>query len=70
MTEQIKPASRMQKFRQENPRIDYYPTKEAAAAIERLRQGNQGESTRLLVDMLVCAGIKTLVPKRRAKVSG
>lgn len=63
-------ASRMQKFRRENPRIDYYPTKEAATAIAQLRQSHPGESTRLLVDMLVCAGIKALKPKRRGKVSG
>lgn len=62
-----KPASRMQKFRQENLRIDYYPAKEAAAAIERLRQSYPGESTRLLVDMLVCAGIKALVRKAGRK---
>ncbi len=60
MTER-KPS--MQKFRRENPRHDYYPMPDAIAAIERLRQHYPDAPTRALIDMLVVAGIESLLPK-------
>lgn len=55
MTRQL---SNLQRFRKENRRIDYYPTNEAVAAIERLGLMFPELSTRELVDMLVTQGIK------------
>lgn len=70
MTDQTKPESTTQKFRKVNRRFDYYPTTDALATIERLRQSKPGESTRLLLDRLVLAGAKAFFPESGADVSG
>jgi len=62
--------TKMQKFRRENQRIDYYPLPESAAAIERLHQLFPDASKRQVLDMLVDEGIKAFFPKGREKVSG
>ena len=63
MTDDTKPESTTQKFRRVNRRFDYFPTRDALSAIERLRQSKPGESTRLLIDRLVLAGIKVYFPE-------
>lgn len=65
MTEQPKSKSAMQKFRRVNPRIDYFPTEDAVAAIERLRQSKPGVCTRELLDMLVVEGVAAYFPERK-----
>lgn len=62
MTEQTKPKSSMANFRRQNPRIDHYPTPDAAAAIARLRRCNPGMCTRELVDALIVKGGKAFFP--------
>ena len=57
MTEQTKPKTPLTNFRRQNPRIDYYPTLVAVAAIERLRQNKPGVCTRELLKMLVVKGV-------------
>lgn len=64
MTDQPKTKTPLANFRRQNPRIDYYPTPEAAAAIERLRQSNPGFCTRELIDTLVVKGCNALFPER------
>ena len=56
-------VSAVRKFRKENPRIDYFPTPDAVAAIERLRKANPGFCTRELIDMLVVEGGKAWFPE-------
>ena len=56
-------VSAVRKFRSENPRIDWYPTPQSVAAIERLRRANPGVSTRELIDALVVAGGKAFFPE-------
>lgn len=63
MTDHQKPSS-MRKFRRENPRIDYYPTPDAVEAIERLKRQHPDEPTRGIIDMLVVAGFKSLMPSK------
>ena len=63
MTKPTKPKTAMQKFRCENPRIDYFPTEDAVAAIERLRKAKPGVCTRELLDMLVVEGGKAWFPE-------
>jgi hypothetical protein len=70
MADATKPESTMQRFRKGNRRIDFYPTTDALAAIERLRQSRPGESTRLLIDRLVIAGIKEYFPETSPPLSG
>jgi hypothetical protein len=53
----------MREFRKQNPRIDYYPTPEAFAAIERLRNQFPKFNTRELLDALVVEGIKVFTPR-------
>ena len=60
MTER-KPS--MKKFRKENRRVDYYPMPDAVAAIERMKPHYPDEPTRAIIDMLVMAGIKALLPR-------
>ena len=60
MTGKTKPS--LVKFRKDHVRIDWYPTGRAAQAVERLRQLHPGASTRAILDALVVAGIKALVP--------
>jgi hypothetical protein len=55
--EQAKPKS-MTAFRRQNTRIDYYPTQDAAAVIERLRKCNPTFCTRELLDVLIVKGGK------------
>ena len=55
-----KPSS-MAKFRKENPRIDYYPTKPALDAVARLRTQYPEATTRECLDMLVTAGLKSYI---------
>ena len=59
--EQAKPKS-MTAFRRQNTRIDYYPTQDAAAVIERLRKCNPTFSTRELLDVLIVKGGKVFFP--------
>lgn len=70
MTDVTKPESTMQRFRKVNRRIDFYPTTDALAALERLRQSRPHESTRLLLDRLVIAGAKLLIAESGSDVSG
>lgn len=58
-----KPKTPLTNFRSQNPRIDYYPTPDAAAAIERLRKFNPGVCTRELIDVLVVKGCNALFPE-------
>ncbi len=60
--EQVK-VSAVRKFRKENPRIDYFPTPDAVAAIERLRKKTPNASTRELIDTLVVEGCKSWFPE-------
>lgn len=60
--EQVK-RSAVRKFRKENRRIDYFPTPDAVAAIERLRRAHPGTCTRELLDMLVVEGGKSWFPE-------
>lgn len=48
------------KFRNANPRIDYYPVPDAVAAIESLRLRDPTRSTRELIDTLVVTGMDAL----------
>lgn len=59
--EQAKPKS-MTAFRKLNPRIDYYPTANAAAVIERLKKCNPNACTRELLDALIVKGGKVYFP--------
>lgn len=52
----------MQKFRRENKRIDFYPTEDALAVIERLRKCNPNACTRELLDALIVKGGKVYFP--------
>jgi len=65
MTDQPKPKTPLTNFRRQNPRIDYYPTPDATAAIERLRQSKPGVCTRELLDMLVVEGVAAYFPARK-----
>ena len=49
----------IRKFREANPRIDYYPMPDALGAIEWLRKRNPAVSTRELIDALLVAGRKS-----------
>lgn len=60
--EQTKPKSSMTDFRRQNIRIDYYPTADAAAVIERLRKCNPKACTRELLDALIVKGGKAFFP--------
>ncbi len=62
--DQLKPKSSMTAFRSQNPRIDYFPTPDAVAAIERLRKTTPNASTRELLDTLVVAGEKVWFPDK------
>ena len=70
MNDQSKPLSSLQKFRKENRRVDFYPTRDSLAALERLRQRRPHESTRLLLDRLVIAGAKSIFPESGGDFSG
>lgn len=54
------PVDSMRKFRQANPRVDYYPIPDAVAAIEWLRERNPKVTTRELIDSLVVEGQRSL----------
>ena len=60
--DQPKLKSSMTEFRKQNPRIDYYPTQDAAAVIERLRKCNPTFCTRELLDVLIVKGGKVFFP--------
>jgi hypothetical protein len=60
--DQPKPKSSMTNFRRQNPRIDYYPTANAAAVIERLKKCNPKACTRELLDALIVKGGKVYFP--------
>jgi len=60
--EQAKPKSSMTDFRRQNTRIDYYPTANAIAVIERLRKCNPTFCTRELLDVLIVKGGKVFFP--------
>ncbi|MDD5029857.1 MAG: hypothetical protein PHH58_10205 [Rhodoferax sp.] len=53
----------MKTFRRKYLRIDYYPTQDAVAAIERLRNAKPGVCTRELLDTLVVQGCKSWFPE-------
>lgn len=63
MTEQAKPKSAMQKFRQANRRFEYFPTAAAISAIERLRRVHPDAPARFIIDELIAAGAKALFPE-------
>ena len=67
MTEQTKPKSSMTEFRKKNPRVDYFPTPEAMAAIDVLRKSYPDVSMREVIDTLVIAGIRSFIPKAVTK---
>jgi hypothetical protein len=54
----------MQRFRQNNRRIDYYPAERAARAIDALQEINPTYSLRELVDYLVVTGYKAASGKQ------
>jgi hypothetical protein len=60
--DQPKLKSSMTEFRKQNPRIDYYPTANAAAVIERLKKCNPNACTRELLDALIVKGGKVYFP--------
>ena len=71
MTEQTKPETATQKFRRTyRQRHDYFPDLPGAQAIERMRQAHPRMSTRDVIDTLVCAGAKALLPKGGSSISG
>ena len=53
-------VDRVGKFRQTNPRIDYYPMPDAMAAINWLRERKPKANTRELIDALIIAGKKAI----------
>lgn len=53
----------VRKFRQANPRHDYYPTADAAAAIERMREQYPTASVREVIDTLIVEGVKAFPEK-------
>lgn len=48
----------LRRFREANPRIDYYPSEKAREAIERLRQRYPDHPVRDLIDALIREGDK------------
>ena len=48
----------LRRFREANPRIDYYPSESARATIERLRQRYPDHPVRDLIDALIREGDK------------
>jgi hypothetical protein len=58
-----KPGS-MRRFRQNNRRIDYYPTAGAFDAIDTMHKANPNWSLRELVDYLVVTGYKSASGKQ------
>ncbi len=59
----------MQRFRKVNPRLDYFPTPEAATAIAQMQLTFPSYSKREVVDMLVVEGIKSFFPERNTHPS-
>jgi hypothetical protein len=57
-------AGSMRRFRQNNRRIDYYPTAGAFDAIDTMHKANPNWSLRELVDYLVVAGYKSASGKQ------
>ena len=53
----------VRKFRQTNPRHDYYPTPDAAAAIQRMREQYPKASIREVIDTLIVEGLKAFPEK-------
>ena len=53
----------VRKFRQANPRHDYYPTPDAAAAIQRMRERYPKASVREVIDTLIVEGLKAFPEK-------
>ena len=53
----------VRKFRQSNPRIDYYPMPDAAAAIQRMREQYPTASVREVIDTLSVEGAKAFPDK-------
>lgn len=49
---------RLQRFRKDNPRIDYYPSEEAEATIEAIHKVNAGHGVSRITDYLVVRGYK------------
>lgn len=58
---------RLMKFRQEHPRVDWYPTERAAQALEQFHQLHPDAPMRAIIDALVVAGIKALAPVKPLK---
>lgn len=56
----------LRKFRGANPRVDYYPTEGAMAAIDWLRSRHPKASTRELIDTLIGHGKKALTGNTKA----
>ena len=48
----------LRRFREANPRIDYYPSQRALEAIDRLRQRYPDHPVRNLIDALIREGDK------------
>ena len=66
MTDPAKPPTALQKFRKTYVRHDFYPGDAARLGIERMRRAYPGRSTRELLDALVIAGAKSLLPESPA----
>ncbi len=50
----------LKRFRKDNPRIDYYPSEEAEAAIAATHKANPKHPTRSIIDFLIVKGFKTV----------
>jgi hypothetical protein len=61
---QAAPNTSLRKFRERNPRIDYYPAAEARAAIAGLHRQYPGHSVSDVVNALVLAGRRAFVATR------
>lgn len=53
----------MRRYRRENPRIDYYPTPEARAAIAEAQKAFAGYPARAVLDFLIVTGFKAFSGK-------
>lgn len=53
----------MRRYRRENPRLDYYPTPEARAAIAEAQKAFAGYPARAVLDFLIVTGFKAFSGK-------
>jgi hypothetical protein len=53
-------SKHVRRFRKDNPRIDYYPSEQAEAAINELHKANASFPIRSIIDHLVLRGAKAI----------